>query len=227
MHIAPHDVILMLFHRGQSILSQRTGGSIFFPAAAPPAHTGAPALDDNRMPDLRARGVEAGKYLSVDDDAAADARAQRNGNGVLCSLRRTCDVFAVGCGICIVLNVHAARQQLFHCRYQRPVTVAEVGVELHDACMRVHTARRADAHGFDLRGHVQSCPLCELAAQRGDLRFHLMLRPRQICLAGNAVHDMMCFIYKARLDICAAQVDTDGICFHSSLLPSSRSATGF
>src|SRR5699024_7778258 len=124
----PHQRIGVLLHGSLGVLSQRAGGSVLLPAAVAAAVALAPALDDDGVAHLPGGKVEAAQDLAAQDDAAADAGAQRDDDGVLVPLGAAGDIFAVGGGVGVVFDIDLAAQQCFHIGAEVPVIIAEIGV---------------------------------------------------------------------------------------------------
>ena len=80
------------------------------------------------MAHLTGGKVEAAQDLAAQDDAAADAGAQRNNDGILVALGAACDVLAVGGSVGVVLDIDLAAQHGFQVGAEVPVIVAEVSV---------------------------------------------------------------------------------------------------
>jgi len=87
--------------------------------------------------------------LTVDDDAAANPRAERETDDVLCPARGAAPPFAENRAVRVVVERGRETEPLADSIAQRHVGPAEIGCQQHDARLGIERSRRADAHAFD------------------------------------------------------------------------------
>ena len=81
-------------------------GAVRLPAAVSTACAGTTALFDNGVTKLSAREVESGVNLAVDDDAAAQPRAECDHNGILSSLSNARESLSLSSSVSVVFDIH-------------------------------------------------------------------------------------------------------------------------
>ena len=192
------------------------GAAVALQTALVAAGAGNAADIHGNVADLAAYAVEAAPRTAVDDDAAADAGAQRQehaGGGALAHAR---DAFGKAGHGGVVVDKDGLIDIFLELAAQRNVLPAHVGAENDVAGFRVRDAGDADAHRmnvvhrkFGFFQHLQSAVthvrddlLIGTADQRGG--FALM-------------DELTFFVHQTDLDAGSAYVNTD--VYHDSILP--------
>src|SRR6185295_8145708 len=98
----------------------------------------------------------------VDDDAAADSRAEREPDNVLRALRGAPPPFTVDGAVGVIVERRGEAQSLADAIAQRHVRPAEVRRQQHDALLGVEWAGRADADALHLLSRFLDRRLGEL-----------------------------------------------------------------
>ncbi len=106
--------------------------------------------------------------LTVDDDAAANPRAERETDDVLRAARGAAPPFTEDRAVGVIIEGCGKTEPLAHTIAQRHVRPAEVGREQHDAGLGVERTGRADPHAFDFFPGLRDGRLGEFDDARGD-----------------------------------------------------------
>ena len=159
------------------------------------------------MTQLGACKVGAAVDFAVDDDAAADAGAQCDGNRVFGALGAAREVFTQSRRVCVVFDEHLGVKALLHHLHNLPVVEEQVGGILDHARLGIDRTRNADADALDVV-HGQLSLLDRLF---GDLRHavaDLAFGTGHCGFAGCARNDFIFLVNNTRHNVGAAQVDT-------------------
>ena len=165
---------------------------------------------ENGVADLCAREIGACIDLAVDDDAAADARAERDADCIdraLCSAR---DKFAVGCGVRVILNECRSAGRLGDPLDHRDIVEIEVVGIFDDAGRRICDARRTDADPLDLLRR-QACLRDRVQRAGGHIRRDLLCGARTVGLARDLFENLIILVYESGDDIRAAEINANVI----------------
>ena len=162
---------------------------------------------DHRVAQFGTGIVAAGINLMVDNDTAAHASAQSDGDGVVSALQGTRHVLAVGRGIGIILHkdlftLHTLGKHLLHGR----IFKGQVVGKLDDARGLIDGAGRANSHP----GHIGQCNAGVLQSGIGRLSHSVrhLLGVFQLCFRGSPRDDLVILIHDADGNIGAAQVNS-------------------
>ena len=214
-----HEAVVELL--GEDLLlgqvDQTCRGGIRLPAALSAAAALLAVLDDDHVTQLRAREVGAAVNLAVDDDAAADACAEGDGNGVLRALCGACEVLSQSRRVRVILDEHLFAEALVHHLGDLPVVEVKVRGILDDAGLRVHRAGNADTDAL----HLVHGDARLLARLHRDLRHavaDIALGTGHIGLAGRLGDNLVVFVHHTRDDVGTAEVDSESIHNEKTLL---------
>ena len=216
----PHDGLFMGLHGDLGLAGQGAGRGVTLPAAFAAAGALDAVLHDDVMAHLTRSKVEAAQDLAAQDDAAADAGAQRDDDGILVALGAACDVLAVGGSVGVVLDIDLAAQHGFQVGAEVPVIVAEVSVEAHKASGEIDAAGGTDTHVFYV-GEIDLILFGNGAAQVSQGLFQFLGRARQPGGPGGFADDLIVFVHQTGGHGGAAQVDTNCVLAHTSIPPTS------
>ena len=140
--------------------------------------------------------------LVADDDAAAQARAERDADDVAVALARAEAVLAPGGRVRVVLDDDGEADALLDLLLQRFLAPVDVGREVDGGPLAVDVTGGADAHAHDLVSGAR-------AVDGGGDRVHDGFgRAGGRHLVGR--EDVALLVDHARRDLRAADIDTDG-----------------
>ena len=140
-----HTAHLFLRHA-----NERARGGIPLKTTAPAARAGLSVLMENDVPDLRACAAEALKQLSAENDAAADARSERQKDTARILPAGTIACLAERRRVGIVQNKGLFARIFLHERRKRYILPAEICPGSDHAVRAVHNAGRADADRLNI-----------------------------------------------------------------------------
>ena len=168
------------------------------------------------MAHLARHTVGAVEDLSVMDDAAAYAGAQRDGNKALAAPAAAHIVLRQRRAVGVVLYVQGQVAELVEQPPKRHVPQGQIAGIQDGAAPDLYRARTAHADGKDIR-QLAAEILTQIHAQRVD-------RPCQRCRIGDTGHlhfagsqQLSRFVHQPRLQVGAANVNAD--VFHKRSLP--------
>ena len=196
--------------RGQRALGESDKArcrGIRLQAAVAAAAAALAALPDDHVAHLARDAVAAGVQLAADDDAAADARAQRDHHHVLCALRRARSDLAERRAVGVVIQLHRAAKVRPERIRKADVVHAQIGAEFERAGRFVKRAGHADADARDL---LRRSALRRAQAERQLL--HGRAQPGRVARRrGCALLVQQRAVRRAErgFDCRAAQIDTD------------------
>ena len=174
-------------------------------------------FSDHHVPDLTGNAVAAGVQLAVNDNAAANAGAERYHQHVARALGRTGSRFAERGAVRVVIQMHRTAELRQKRIRKADVIQTQIGAEPQGAGFLVKRAGHADADRRYVLYRTAVYP-----AQRERQRFHICFQAG--CVAGpgrKAVFAQQRAVLGAerRLDGRAAQINTDS---HSKSSSSNR-----
>lgn len=154
------------------------------------------------MPELGGDAEASAPQLVADDDAAAQAGAERDADDVVVALAGAEAVLAPGRAVRVVLDDDGQADALLDLVLQRFVPPVDVGREEYGRALVVHVSGGADADGLD--GVV--------AADLGDGGADGLRHSVRGRRGGHLVRlkDRALFVDHAGRDLRAADVDADG-----------------
>src|SRR5213592_2795703 len=135
---------LLRLHRGD-----RGSGRVRLDAAVVAAFAAASVGIDRDVPEFPRDVGDAVVDLAIDDDPAANPRAERETNDVVRAARGAAPPLAEDGAVRVIIERCGETEALADAVTQRHVRPAEVGREQHRAALRVEGPRRADAYSLD------------------------------------------------------------------------------
>ncbi len=177
-------------------------GGVLLPAPLAAAAAEQPVGDDADVAELGGDAEPAAAQLVADDDAAAEAGAERDADDVVVALARAEAVLAPGGGVGVVLDDDGQADALLDLVLERLVAPVDVGREEDRGALVVDVSGGADADGLDL---------VALAGpfDRGGDGVHDGLGGRR-CRHREGVEDRALLVHDSGRDLRAADVDADG-----------------
>ena len=124
---------------------ERSRRAVRLQTAAPSAVARLAVFSDNHVPDLTGNAVAAGVQLAVNDNAAANAGAERYHQHVARALGRTGSRFAERGAVCVVIQMHRTAELRQKRIRKTDVIQTQIGTEPQGAGFLVKRAGHADA----------------------------------------------------------------------------------
>ena len=173
-----------------------------------PAGAGAAIYHDHCMAQLRTGKVAAGINFPIDNDAAANAGTQGNGDSIVGALQSARHIFAIRSRVGIVFHndlfpLQTVRKHLYH----GSIAEGQVVGKFNDTGGPVYRTRRTHANpGYIVQGQTSAFQR-GLGGFRHGIRY--LLSGFRLSFCGSAGNDLIVFIDNTNGDIGAAQVDSE------------------